>query len=371
MKQLFFVAILTCLVLVACEPEEQLQETVVPETTPSPEPEPDVDTETDTTINVENPTTELLMDSMIWVINGKISYKYIYSYDENGNTSEFYNYRYSENQLTQAYKYIYRDWKKSEFTLSIYYDYYTLNLSDNEYEFTEIRYYKAEYDSDGKPILVWSKHFNIENECTSEYKYSYTYNSYGDETSYLYQSYDYINNTSYKRNYTYSYEYENNRPIVMIETLDWGDGRISKYKYTYSYDENGNKIREEEYRETTDENENKYWNPYVKYEYRYDNNSVETITWWPSSSTDWEPLSKKIESSEKNGNIEINNGEYYNYNEQNNTWDLDYTSTYTYYYSEKVVKSANPKSMMYIEQNHYNPHNIPAEHQPFGIEHKK
>ncbi len=372
MKQLFFIAILACLVLVACEPEEQLQESVVSESKPST---PDTDIETDTTTNVENPTTVLLLDSIINLTNGEISTKSIHSHDEHGNTSESYSYIYSDNQLTQAYKYIYRDWEKSEFTVSRYCDHYTLNFGSNEYEFTKIQDLFQEIDSKGNTIVLEINDYTISNECTSEYKYSYTYNSYGDKTSFLYQGNDYISNTNLQYNYTYSYEYENNRPIVMIETIDflYGDNASNSIsKYIYSYDENGNKIKEERYYEATDENENKYWSPSSKYEYRYENNSVETITYvWDSSSTDWELSSKRIESSEKNGNIEINNIEIYDYNEENNTWGLYHTSTATYYYSEKIVKSDSPKSMMYIEQNHYNPHNIPAGHQPFDIEHKK
>ncbi len=315
-----------------------------------------------------NTIKELLLDSTISYsyLHGELL-KYTYTYDETGTLSEYYACVYEGNQLRGASKSIYRDWKKDEFTISMYADTYELNLSNNEYEFAAIQYYFEKTDSKGNLIEYEQNQYTTTQECTSKYHDWYTYNSYGDIISTKNISYSYgVSDDASEINTTYSYEYENNLPVVMLKTVDNGGPFVPNYKYIYSYDANGRKIMEERYEGGGD-----YWAPLYKNEYSYENNSSTLTLYydWNESLQEWELRRKAVESENIDGNNMIKTTDNYSYNNEAQNWDL--LGSYCEYYSEKVVKSASHKRMMYKEQNHYNPHNIPVGHQPFDVEHKK
>ena len=190
-----------------------------------------------------------------------------YTYDSNGNMTE----------------YLFSLWLNNQWT----------NYSKNKYS----------YDTNGNLIeYIYYQWDDVSNQWNNKTKKEYNYDSNGYLT--LKKIYDWNNNQwNYNKKYEYTYDTNGNlilknKYIVDVNTSQW----INVNKIEYSYDTNGNIILVTVF---YNDNNTGQWINGTKAEYTYHANGNKTIIYyyWDDTSSQWIYLTKYEYSYDTNGNL--------------------------------------------------------------------
>ncbi len=111
------------------------------------------------------------------------------------------------------------------------------NWSNNSW--VNYRRYSATYDNNGNPFTVLEENWS-NNTWVNSYIYTYTYDNNGHLLTRLYEQWS---NNSWVNSSIYTYTYDNNGNELTRLYEQWTNNAwVNSWRYTYTYDNNGNEL---------------------------------------------------------------------------------------------------------------------------------
>ncbi len=267
------------------------------------------------------------------------TYKYVNSYDENGDKIERIEYNWNTEY------HVWASWGKNEYTY----------LSPGKVS-ENTRYIwdsEGQWINNGKKIYTYDNHGNIhtyidqswyESLWMNSIRETYTYDDNDNMTSMTREAWD-QSTAAWKEGYKYEYTYENNLLTRQIYSI-W-ETKVSPARYVYqnqseyTYDERGNRLTEEY---SVWEKSIGAWLTYSKYTYTYDEDNhqlSEVYVRWNAENLEWENQSKTERTYAPEG-VELT-WMYYIFNSDIQQYEL--IKKITYYYSNLPSQCPAPKNL--------------------------
>ena len=267
------------------------------------------------------------------------TYKYVNSYDENGDKIERIEYNWNTEY------HVWASWSKNEYTY----------LSPGKVS-ENTRYIwdsEGQWINNGKNIYTYDNHGNIhtnieqlwyESSWMNSTRETYTYDDNDNMTSMTGESWN-QSTAAWEEGYKYEYTYENN--LLTRQIFSRWDTKVSPARYVYqnqkecTYDERGNRLTEV-YSDW--EKSIGAWLTKSKYTYTYDEDNhqlSEVYVRWNAENLEWENQSKTERTYAPEG-VELTRM-YYIFNSDIQQYEL--TEKRTYYYSNLGSQCPAPKNL--------------------------